>query len=68
MKWVNVRWNERTRAGLVQGDNVRLTDAEDVRHLLGDLDAAAKSAAQGEQVALKDVQIVQPILPSCPVV
>lgn len=62
MKWVNVRWNERTRAGLVQGDNVQLTEAEDVLHLLGDLDAAAKSAARGEQVALKDVQVVQPIL------
>ena len=62
MKWVNVRWNGGTRAGLVQGDYVQLTSAQDILHLLDDLDAAARSAAQGEQVLLKDVQIVQPIL------
>ncbi|MEL6413459.1 MAG: fumarylacetoacetate hydrolase family protein [Pseudomonadota bacterium] len=62
MKWVNIRWNGGTRAGLVQGDNVQLTSAEDVLHLLGDLGAASQAAAHGEQVALEDVQIVQPIL------
>lgn len=62
MKWVNIRWNGSTRAGLVQGDNVHLTSAPDILDLLGDLTAAAQSAAKGEQVPLKDVQIVQPIL------
>lgn len=62
MKWVNIRWNGSTRAGLVQGDNVHLTSAPDILDLLGDLTAAAQSAAKGEQVPLKDVQVVQPIL------
>ncbi|NQY41200.1 MAG: fumarylacetoacetate hydrolase family protein [Henriciella sp.] len=62
MKWVNVKWKEGTRAGLIQGENVHLTSATDVADLLADLKAAAQSAANGEQVPLKDVQIVQPVL------
>lgn len=62
MKWVNIRWNGSTRAGLVQGDNVHLTSAPDILDLLSDLTAAAQSAAKGEQVPLKDVQVIQPIL------
>lgn len=62
MKWVNVKLDGRTRAGLVQGDQIQLTDTEDLTHLLGDLTAAAETAGQGGQLALEEAEIVQPVL------
>ncbi|MFN3212371.1 MAG: fumarylacetoacetate hydrolase family protein [Henriciella sp.] len=62
MKWVNVNLGGTTRAGLVEGDQVRLTEAEDLVHLLRDLRAAAETAGRGGQVALEEAEILQPIL------
>ena len=62
MKWVNVIIEGRTRAGLVDGDRIKLTEAEDVLDVLDDLPKAAKSAGADGQISFADAHIVQPIL------
>lgn len=62
MKWVNVIFDGSTRAGLVEDGQIRLTAADDVRQLLGDLSKAAESAGEDGQISLENAHILQPIL------
>ena len=60
MKWVNISTDTGTHAGLVQGDEVLLTDARDLIELLPDLDAAR--AGEAGRVAYAPERLLQPIL------
>lgn len=60
MKWVNISTDTGTHAGLVQGDEVLLTDARDLIELLPDLDATR--AGEAGRVAYAPERLLQPIL------
>lgn len=62
MKWVNMRVENATRAGLVVDDQVYLTDAADVRDLLPDLAGAAAQARQKQPVTYDPALLLAPIL------
>ena len=62
MKWVNMRVEDATRAGLVVDDQVYLTDASDVQDLLPDLAAAAAQARQTQPVPYDPSALLAPIL------
>ena len=62
MKWVNMRVEDATRAGLVVDDQVYLTDASDVQDLLPDLAAAAAHAGQTLPVPYDPAALLAPIL------
>lgn len=62
MKWVNVMAKGRTCVGLVDGDEILLTDASDVIEILGDLKGAAADAGSHGRVRFEEAGIKQPIL------
>ena len=62
MKWVNMRVENETRAGLLVEDQVYLTDASDIYDLLPDLAAAAAQARQGQPVPYRPEHLLAPIL------
>ena len=62
MKWANLVVNGQARAGLVEGDMVCLSQAAQVKEILGDLRAAAKAVEGGPRVPLSEVGLRQPIL------
>ena len=62
MKWANVVVNGQVRAGLLHGDEICLSEAENVTDILGSLSAAADAAKEGNRLPLTEVQIRQPIL------
>ncbi|MEL6828139.1 MAG: fumarylacetoacetate hydrolase family protein [Pseudomonadota bacterium] len=62
MKWANLVVNGQARAGLVEGDMVCLSQAAQVKEILGDLNAAAKAVEGGTRVPLSEVGLRQPIL------
>ena len=62
MKWANVSVNNRTHAGLVDGETIRLMPERDLSELLGTLDAAAKTAGAAGTVKCADAVLLPPIL------
>lgn len=62
MRWVNVLVDGRPRAGLINGDEILLSDANDVAELLPDLAEAARAAGTAGRIALGEAELCQPIM------
>jgi 2-keto-4-pentenoate hydratase/2-oxohepta-3-ene-1,7-dioic acid hydratase in catechol pathway len=61
MRWVSVEYNGNERCGLLQGERILFIAQDRLVDIVGDLEAAASRAGEGEEAVLGNVRLLSPI-------